>query len=184
MEPFPVVEFPDPVRQAMRLDGELFRLGDAFVPVGMPECPELRAAAAIAGRSRRLIPARATASWIWGAALLPALRPEFVVDTGARWAPVPGEGIDVVETVIRPGETVDCGGVAVTSPLRTAVDLARFRMPFTLVDAEQVRTLAALGGFGLAEALASLEEARHLAGKLLAVERLTATLADQPELTR
>lgn len=181
---FPVVDLSDAERQAMRLDGELYRLADGYVSIAVPDVPAARAAAVLAHRPSRLIGARGTAAWIWGAVPTVPLRGEFVVDLEARWRPPASEGIDVVESVIHPGDLVAFGGVAVTSPLRTAIDLARFRVVFTLVDADAVRALAAIGGFGLGDTLATMNRGRNLAGKQLACTRLAATLAGQPEFTR
>ena len=181
---FPVVDLPDAERQAMRLDGELYRLAEGYVSVAVPDVPAARAAAVLAHRPARLIAARGTAAWIWGAVPTVPLRGEFIVDLEARWRPRPSEGIDVVESVIHPGDLIVFGGVAVTGPLRTAIDLARFRTVFTLVDADAVRALAAIDGFGLDDALATMNRGRNLAGKQLACARLTATLSGQPEFTR
>jgi hypothetical protein len=181
---FPVVDLSDAELQAMRLDGELYRLAEGYVSVAMPEVPAVRAAAVLAHRSARLIAARGTAAWIWGAMPTIPIRGEFIVDLSARWRPRPSEGIDVVESVIHAGDVVALGGVSVTGPLRTAIDLARFRAVFTLVDADAVRALAGIDGFSLDDALASMNRGRNLAGKQAACARLAAALADQPEFTR
>lgn len=181
---FPVIDLPDPERQAMRLDGEVYRLADGYLPIAVPDVPTTRAVATLAHRPRRLVAARLTAAWIWGAISSAPRRGEYLVDIDARWRPQPAEAIDVVESVIHPGDIDVLGGVAVTTPLRTAVDLARFRSEFTPADAAAVVVLARQGGFSLADSLGVMNRGRNLAGKQLATERLTAALADQPELTR
>lgn len=181
---FPVVDLPDAERQAMRLDGELYRLAEGYVSISVPDVPAARAAAVLGRRPSRLIAARGTAAWIWGAVPTAPVRGEFIVDLAARWRPRPSDSIDIIESVIHAEDLVTLGGVAVTSPLRTAIDLARFRAVFTLVDADAVRALAGIGGFGLDDALATMDRGRNLAGKQEAGARLTATLADQPEFTR
>lgn len=181
---FPVIDLPDPERQAMRLDGDLYRLADGYVSIAVPDVPAARATAALAHRPRRLIAARATAAWIWGASSTAPPRGEYIVDLSARWRPVPADAIDVVESVIHPGDVIELAGVSVTTPLRTAIDLARFRQDFTPGDAATVGALAILGGFTFDDAVATMDRGRNLAGKQLASERLARAMADQPELTR
>jgi len=180
---FPVVDLPEPERQAMRLDGELYRLADGYVSIAVPDVPASRAAALLAHRPRRLIAARLTAAWIWGVVPSAPSRGEYLVDLTARWRPAPGEGLDVIESVVRAGDVTNLGGVIATTPLRTAVDLARFRAEFTQHDADVVRALALVGGFDYAEAVGSMDRGRNLSGKQLATSRLASSLG-QPELTR
>lgn len=179
-----MIDLPLAEQQAMRLDGELYRLADGYVSIAVPDGPAVRAAAALSQRPARLIAARATAAWIWGALSAPPRRGEYLVDLAARWRPVPAEGIDVVESVIHAGDAVRIAGVSVTSPLRTAIDLARFRSEFASVDATAVAALAFVGGFTLAEAIATMDRGRNLSGKQLAASRLRQALTAQPELTR
>lgn len=173
---FPVVDLPEPERQAMRLDGELYRLADGYVSIAVPDVPASRAAATLARRPRRLIAARGTAAWIWGAAPVAPARGEYIVDLSARWRPAPAEGLDVVESVIRPGDVVALGGVLATTPMRTVIDLARFRAVFTPADAAAVRALALLDGFSAQDAITAMDRGRNLAGKQLAAARLEEAL--------
>ncbi len=163
--------------QAAALDGECYRLGEGFVPIGVPPTAATRAAAVVGGRSPRLVVALGSAAWVWGADARPPAVPEFLVDLRARWRPPLGERIHVVESVLREGDAVRLGGAAVTSPVRTAVDLARFRVEFGAEERELVRRLAALGGFGASEALATMDRGRNLSGKRAAASRLTAALS-------
>jgi hypothetical protein len=183
---FPVIDLPEPERQAMLLDGELYRLGDAYVSVAVPDVPASRAIGSLAHRPRRLIAARSTAAWIWGAQPTAPSRGEYLVDLAARWRPSPSDGLDVVESVIRADDVVLLGGVLVTTPLRTAIDLARFRTEFGTVEAGAVRMLADIGRFSLDDAVKAMNRGRNLAGKQLAADRFTKALAStsQPEFTR
>lgn len=178
MTGFPLIDdVPDIERQAMRLDGDAYALAGAHVPIGLPEDPVVRAAAALAGRPARLVAARGTAAWIWGALPDPPRRGEFLVDLAARWRPPASDAIDVVESVVRAGDAVRLGTATVTTPLRTALDLARFRTVFSAGEADAVRALAALGGFGLPEAVRAMDRGRNLAGKRRARERLESALS-------
>ncbi|PZQ91531.1 MAG: hypothetical protein DI534_00670 [Leifsonia xyli] len=185
MNPFPVIDGLGEVElQATRLDGESYLLAEATIPIGVPARPATRAVAALGTRHPRLIAARGTAAWIWGAARGLPPRGEYLVDVEARWRPAADAGIEVVESVVRAGDVATVGGLSVTSPLRTAIDLARFRPTLEASDAETLRSLARIGGFGAADAVAAMDRGRNLSGKRSAASRLRAALAGQPELTR
>jgi hypothetical protein len=163
---------PDAELQAMRLDGQLYRLGDAWLPSDAVETPAVRAAAVLSGRSRRLVAELRTAAWVWGA--VPAMpRPlELCADVRARARVRPGAEAVVRELVLDDGDVVRLDGLGVTSPLRTAVDLARARDD----DAKVVRRLAAIGGFALDDAIRLVTGRRALPGKREAITRLTVAL--------
>lgn len=175
---FPVIDDLDPIElQAARLDGECYLLADRSVPIGIRPSPAVRATAAVGGRADRLVAALATAAWVWGAMTAPPGRLEFAVDREERWRPQPGDRVAVMETVLRPGDVVRFGRAGVTSPLRTAVDLARFRDVFGPVERDIVRTLAVRGGFTAADAEQAMARGRNLAGKLRATERIRDALS-------
>lgn len=158
--------------QAARLDGELYNLGEAFCPIDQLETPAHRARAAIGRRSRRLIVELGTAAWVWGAALEPtAIR--FAVTPTARARLAPDRQVAVREIVYADGDIVDLDGVQVTSPLRTAVDLARFEEPFCPAT---VARLAAIGGFALVDCVALLQSRSNVPAKRRALRNLTAAL--------
>lgn len=176
--PFPVIDgLADAELQAAVLDGECYRLAGAYLPIAVAPSTAARASAALGGRSTRLVAAFGTAAWVWRATPEPPDAPEFLVDIGARWRPRAGERIRVTESVLRAGDVVRFGAVGVTSPLRTAVDLARFRACFAEAEHDTVRTLARVGGFGLRDALGAMERGRNLHGKREAARRLAAALS-------
>jgi hypothetical protein len=156
-------DLPAAELQAMRLDGELFALVDSWCPVDVVETPAVRARAVMAARSDRLVAAGRTAAWIWGA--LPVLpRPlELCSDVRARARLRPGADAVVHEFVLEAGDVATLGGVPVTTPLRTLIDLARSGA----ADDDVLRRLAAAGRVGLDEALASIT-GRTLPGSRLA----------------
>ena len=158
--------------QAARLDGELYDLGDAFCPIGELEAPRHRARAAIGRRSRRLIAELGTAAWVWGAAPLPA-RLQFAVTPDARARLSPDQHVTVREIVFATKDLVELDGVKVTTPIRTALDLARFEEPFNL---ETVTRLAAIAEFDLNDCLAILESRSGIPLKNRALQNLTAAL--------
>ncbi len=178
MSPFPLLDdLPAVEAQATRLDGESYRLGEAYLPIGVRPQPATRAAAALGARSPRLVAALGTAAWVWGARPEPPTHGEYLVDLAARWRPQLGEGLSVMESVLQPGDVVRWGRWAVTSPLRTVLDLARFRIDFAADEAAAVRGLAGLGGFGLVDVLAALDRTRNLSGKRRAATRLRSALS-------
>lgn len=177
MTPFPLLELPQVELQAMCLDGECYRLGEGFLPIAVAPSTAARASAALGTRSPRLIAARATAAWVWRAAEHYPITAQYLVDLEARWRPAPGARLDVIESVIRPGDVVRFGAAAVTTPLRTAIDLVRFGARFGATESDTVRRLALLGGFGLADALGAMDRGRNLSGKREATRRLRHALS-------
>ncbi len=158
--------------QAARLDGEVYDLGDAFCPIDELEAPRHRARAAIGQRSRRLIAELGTAAWVWGAAPEPT-RLQFAVTPDARARLSPDQHVTVREIVFAPSDLVELDGVTVTTPQRTAIDLARFREPFV---PETVTRLAAIAEFTLADCLATFESRSGIPSKNRAIRNLTAAL--------
>jgi len=161
---------------AARLDGELYSLVDAFCPVDELETPALRARALLSGRSPRLIAELGTAAWVWGAMPVVPTAHEFCADLAARARLAPSSGVVVRELVLDPDDVVEFAGARVTTPLRTAVDLARFRAGFAEGDADVVRALASIGRFDVDDCLALMERRRNLPAKRRAAQRLTAAL--------
>lgn len=176
----PVVEL-----DAARLDGELYRLADSWCPVDVLELPAVRARAVLADRSSRLIAELGTAAWVWGAKPVAPVVQEFCVDIAARARLGPGSLATVREIVLDDDDLCDLDGVRVTSPLRTAVDLARFRAGFGGDEAALVAALASIGSFGLDDCAAHMERRRNLPGKRRAIERLRlALIEERREATR
>jgi hypothetical protein len=161
----------------MRLDGEVYALAEGWCAVGELEGPAHRARAVRGERSERLIAELGTAAWVWGATpVLPRLV-EFCVDLDARARLRISPLVRVRELVLDSGDRVDLDGGAVTSRVRTVVDLARFRDPLSPDDAASMVELATQGGFGLAECRALLERRRNLPEKRRALDRLSELLA-------
>ena len=158
---------------AMRLDGELYPLAGAYCPIDQIETAAHRARAVRGRRSPRLIAELGTAAWVWGAIPRLPAPVEFCVDLAARARLRPNPHTTVRELVLDPEDVVDLDGSGVTSPLRTAVDLARFQDAF---DPDAVAALAAIGGFGWQECLAVLDRRRNLPAKNRAKARLQPAL--------
>lgn len=165
------LDLPLPELRAALLDGELFGLDDAFTPIDEVESPRHRARAAHAGLPHRLIAEQHTAAWIWGAAPPPS-RHEFCVAIAAR-ARVSGDGAHAVrEVVIEPNEIELFDGLQVTTPLRTALDLARFSVRFGQPEVQAIGWLMLHHGFDLGDCRDELDRRRNLPRKRLAHARL------------
>ena len=168
---------------AARLDGELFRVDDCFAPVDEIEQPRHRAEALRAGLPERLIAEQHSAAWIWGALDTPPRRHELCVAMGARVSHVGVTRSSVREVVIEPWEIETVGGMRVTNPLRTVVDLARFSATFGDSEERISRWLALSSGFGFADCIDDLNRRRNLPNKRQAAERLRA-IRDLPSADR
>lgn len=166
-------DLPAAELQAMRLDGELYRLTGAWCPVDVTPTPEVRCRAVMIGRSARLVAELRTAAWIWGALPDPPTPLELCADVRARARVRPGADAVVREVVLPEHETVRFSDAMVTTPLRTAVDLARVGAAPAVL-----RRLARTGGFGFEEAARSLAT-RVLPGRRDAVRALRDALGDE-----
>ncbi|MFC5501700.1 hypothetical protein ACFPJ4_05515 [Lysinimonas soli] len=180
MPPLPAVltdrDIPAPELGGMRLDGEVYPLADGWCAIDELESPAHRARAVLGHRSPRLIAELGTAAWVWGVtATLPRVT-EFCVELGARARLGINPTVRVRELVLDPGDRVELGGVGVTSPLRTVVDLARFRDPLPEQEREAIRELALLGGVGLPDCYELINRRRNLPEKRRALRRLDEVL--------
>jgi hypothetical protein len=178
--PLPTVlttlDLPAPELGGMRLDGEVYPLAEGWCTIDVLETPAHRARAVRGLRSERLIAELGTAAWVWGATpLLPGLV-EFCVDLGARARLRISPLVRVRELVLDPGDRVVLDGGAVTSRVRTAVDLARFRDELSDGDAASIFELSRQGGFGLAECRELMDRRRNLPEKRRALTRLSGLL--------
>lgn len=164
--------FPEAELSALALDGDVFRLGDAVVPVDVPVGAAVRAAslAPAAGRYG-LVAERWTAAWVHG--VVPAApRPHQLctdLGNGGRTRMLAG----IREVLLGPRDVLELDGQRVTTPLRTACDLARLEPPSAALD-DALRALIALAGLTPREAAAMLIAGPQTPSKREGVERLRA----------
>lgn len=115
--------------QAMFLDSILLPVfGDAYIPAGTAITPALRgralALATPANLAGRGIAGRLSAAWIYGCSG-PGAAISLLVDSGHRaGALLPGSGCTLHEVKLSRFDVAVIGTMPVTTPLRTAVDLA------------------------------------------------------------
>ena len=156
---------------ALRLDGQLIALDECFILVDQPAGLAERARSLAHYCDDRLIVEQHSAAWVWGALLRPPARHELCASMGARSRSVHPRRLLVREVVIGEADYVMVAGVRVTTPLRTAVDLARFAEHF---EPAVVGRLLADAGLTLGHCIDDLTARRNLPRKKLALARLHA----------
>jgi hypothetical protein len=165
-------DFPAPELGALVLDGEVYRIDDCVAPVDEVASPLLRAAVLGAELPPRLIAEQHSAAWIWGAQPFPPDRHEVCADITARTRPALGALLSVREVVLLHEDTAVLSGLTVTTPMRTAIDLARFVVFWNDGESAIVHALLELGGFDILDCARAMNRKRNLPNKLLALERL------------
>ncbi len=167
-----VADLPEAELCALRLDGDAYEIDGCAAPIDEPYSHLLRAAALAAQLPPRLIVELQSAAWVWGALASPPPRQQVCADIGARTRPAGLHRMVIREVVIDEGDVVTLAGVKITTPLRTAIDLARFSSTFDARDRGAVTFLMRLGTFGVSECAAVMGRRRNLPNKKLALIRL------------
>ncbi|MFE4469092.1 hypothetical protein ACFRFH_09765 [Leifsonia sp. NPDC056824] len=125
------------------LDGQLYRVGDAFAATDTPDTPSLRATVFATLRPGSTVADRGTAAWIHGTRSTPPARPQVCVDRIRRGRVSPE--FDAHQHRLAAGDVVELCGVRVTAPLRTAADLMLTLPRFGHPEALEVRHLLEIG---------------------------------------
>ena len=160
--------------QAARLDGEVFAVDECFSPIDAVEGRVHRALALATLVPPRLIAERRSAAWVLGAAVdAPAVH-ELCAASTARARPPLSARVSVREVMISEGDVETIGGLRVTTPLRTALDLLRVGDEFDARDAAIVRALLEIGELTSHDCRAAAERRTKLPGKRRALHRLDA----------
>jgi hypothetical protein len=167
-------DFPAPELTALVLDGEAFRVDRCVAPVDSIPGPLLRAAALTAELPPRLIAEQHTAAWVWGIQADPPLRHEVCADITARIRPTLDSRLAVREVVVLHEDVATLAGLTVTTPMRTAIDLARFVLEWSDEEARIVRELLTLGECDILDCARVMNRKRNLPNKRIALERLAA----------
>ena len=129
-----------------RLDGQVFQVADSWCVIDEIDGCSNRALAASQLVPPRAIAEQLTAAWIYGLAPEPR-RHQFCVLIGARTSALWSPRARVREIVRTPDDVRTIAGVRVTTPLRTAVDLARYT-PTSISTPQLTALLARLLHFG------------------------------------
>ena len=157
-----------------RLDGQVFQLADSWCVIDEIDGCSTRAVSASRLVPPRAIAERLTAAWIYGVAPEPR-RHQFCVLIGARTTAVWSPRVQLREIVRSPDDVRTIANVRVTTPLRTAVDLARY--PPATSGAEIIALLARLlhyGGYPDISAAVRLCQRGSPAYSVVAVARFAA----------
>lgn len=162
---------------AARLDGELVSIGLCFGSVDEVVAPAHRGSSLAAVLPSRLIAERMTAAWVLGAVSEQPTTHQLCADAAARYRLVGRPDLVVREVAMDESDVEVHGGMRVTTPFRTAIDLARIGDETLDTELGAVRMLAGIGGFALDHALDQLDRRRHLPNKARAVARLTEALS-------
>ena len=108
-----------------RLDGELFPVAGAWCPVDAHDGPETRAGALASISPSRAAAERMSAAWIYGLAAEPDHH-QFCIDVTARTRKPSESTTQLREVRLGRDDARMLGRQLVTTPLRTAIDLARW----------------------------------------------------------
>lgn len=173
--------------QAMRLDGLVNHvIGDSYLRSDFREDAAIRSQAAARSVPYSLRPrvalGRTCAAWVYGCARVPVLI-SLVTDHRRRTTALPPFTPAVMHQVaLGPFDINTVGGVSVTTPLRTALDIAVHGE-----DRDAVSILRAIGrspelGCPLRLVEAALVNASRVPGKMRALNRLR--LAQQPVIAQ
>ncbi|MGO4105751.1 type IV toxin-antitoxin system AbiEi family antitoxin [Leifsonia sp. YAF41] len=167
-------ELPIAELSSARLDGELFGLGELWCPIDVRVEPATRALAIARLLPRRAIVELSSAAWIYGVAPEPAQH-RVCVDTRAR-AVIPSSPRFQVRELRQVSEDTQLiGGISVTTPLRTAIDLTRWESSSAPALPCIVARLLRYSGHSTVDPVADGLIAHSKAEALRALGRLTAT---------
>lgn len=172
-------DLPAPELCCARLDGEVTAVGDGWCPVDEPFGPTIRARAAALLVPAKVIAERATAAWIFGVLPEPR-RHQFCVDPASRTHISPSVRMHLREVRCSPSDILSLGGCRVTTPLRTAIDLARDN---TAEETPVVRTVAALLHYGRIDGdavIRDLERRPRAPNTSLALRRMRKAVREAP----
>lgn len=182
-------DLPQAELQAGVLDGELVRVGEGFCAIDTIISSLHRAASIAAEVPAWAIAERHTAAWIYGILVTQPRQLSLCVTSAGNVRPFSSHRYAFREVVLGNDDIVVIGGMSVTTPLRTAIDIVRIEEDFQEEGLHLVRKLACFGqGFTLDDCVKELASRRNLPHKRKALQRLTAALAhrreDQPAFTR
>lgn len=110
---------------AARLDGDVFELGEAYIPADAVETRALRAGSLAEILGDTLAATHLSAAWVHGALHGPPARHTVQRGVARRVHRTPSRHIVYRDLAVDPADLLLIGGVRVTTRLRTLADLAR-----------------------------------------------------------
>lgn len=109
---------------AARLDGHLVEIGEGYIPADLVEGPSTRASAVAVLVPPDTAACGPTAAWIHGAGSAPPAIHHVRRAVSRRIRPALPPRVVLHDTAVSPDDLEHLGGIAVVSPLRTALDIA------------------------------------------------------------
>ncbi|RFA12720.1 hypothetical protein B7R21_10315 [Subtercola boreus] len=169
---FPTATFGLAELSAARLDGELTPVDSGFAPLDCPGTVALRLRALVPLLPKTAIVERQSALWVYGFRPFPPARHQACVRAGVGRRAPGSVRLQVREVVLEPDDVVMVAGIALTSMIRTAIDLARAQATVDDVQGGRLRLLLEASGATLDECLERLERCRNMPNKTRASVRL------------
>ena len=170
-------DLPAAELQAGVLDGELVRVGEAYCAIDTIIGVAHRAASIATEVAAQSIAERFTAAWVYGALYSQPRRLQLCVNSQTKVRPFSTQRCVYREVVLGGKETITIGGLAVTTPMRTAIDIVRTDSDFSDSSREVVRSLATFGlGFDLVACVTEISLRKNLPHKQRAITRLELAL--------
>ena len=173
---------------AMKIDGVLAQItGQAFRSTAVLETPALRAAALAhhipAALTTRAALGQLSAAWVYGCAPPPVVI-ALLLDNDGNSASLPAfSGCSIRQVHLDASEVLKIGAVLITSPLRTALDVARTApttIPLTVLE---IMSRQPTLDCPLEQIRQGLRSAAHVPGKLRGQELLQTMITDLPQGT-
>lgn len=139
---------------AARLDGDVVELGEAYIPADAVETRGLRAGSLTGLLGDTLAATHLSAAWVHGVIPDPPTRHTVQRAVPRRLNRFPARHLVYRDLAVDPGDLQSIGGVWVTTPVRTLMDLSRTDEPD---HARAARMLAGSDECLAVEAIARLE---------------------------
>jgi hypothetical protein len=157
-------------------DGEMFAVDSAFVTCDLPVTPVTRLHVVCGDLDPRFVVAGLSAAWVHQVIHDAPARHCVALRDGLRLRLDPESHYDLTQMSFAPDDVWELGGRFVTTPLRTAIDFARFDADH--YDLNRVLAeLLSLARADMSAIRAVIERGRHLPFKQRAYKRLEAALA-------
>ena len=142
---------------AARLDGHLVDLGEGYMPADAVETAAMRAASLGSLLADAMAASLLSAAWIWGAIDEPPTRHSAHRAVERRLHHVIDRRLVLHDVAVPAAGRVRIGGIWVTTPLQTLLDLARAWVDAPSGDA-MLHALRAIVARGLANPLEAIEQ--------------------------
>jgi hypothetical protein len=172
-------DLPEPELRAAALDGQVYAVGDSWRSVAEIDDHVGRAIAVGFALGAGVVAAERTAAWVWGARGPAPLPHSGLVVSPAR-VKHRGRGSVIRQVVIDDDEIVTVHGVAVTTPVRTVVDLAR-RDDWAPQDERAARDVSRQQGVTSADAITVFDRRGRLPHRMRTVDRLERVCEADPD---